>query len=80
MDISLEDLLSPGERRLRALGDGGNGVRTPMAYGNDETPLVATFPEEPPSHWGVVLTDRSRSDAYRRFVEGARRRNQQRGA
>lgn len=72
--ISLDDLLSPGERRAAA-GDRFADV----AYGNDTTPLIALAGEPSPSHAGKVMTDRSRSTAYAQFVERARQRNQQRG-
>lgn len=39
------------------------GFRT----GDDSAPLMNKVPEAPPSHWGKVTTDRTKSTAYLRF-------------
>jgi len=50
----------------------------PLAYGNDEPPLMAKVPEPPPSHWGK-LTSRSRTSSvsYLLFLENHKRKEAQ---
>jgi hypothetical protein len=48
-----------------------------FSYGNDSPPWMNAVPEPPPSHWGKVMTDRTNSDAYAKFVAGARKKNQE---
>lgn len=46
-----------------------------LRYGNDEAPWMTFVPEQPPSHWGKILTDRTESAAYRRFRERAKKQH-----
>ncbi len=76
-EISLEDLVSDGGRWRD--GGGSQRSRPLLACGNDSTPLVSLVPDAPPSHWGVVLTDRRKSDAYEKFRRSARDRHKKKG-
>jgi hypothetical protein len=49
-----------------------------FSYGNDSTPLMNFAPEAPPSHWGVVMTDRKASEAYTKFLSKAKEKNDER--
>lgn len=40
--------------------------------GDDSSPLMNKVPEAPPSHWGVLTTDRMESPAYLRFFFGVK--------
>jgi len=46
-----------------------------LRYGNDEPPLMSRVPEPAPSHWGKCLTDRTRSEAYTKFLLRARKQH-----
>lgn len=48
-----------------------------FAYGNDDPPLMNHVPEPPPSHWGKLTTDRKHSEAYTKFVLGAKKKNEE---
>jgi hypothetical protein len=54
-----------------------NQIDALLAYGNDESPWMNSVPEAPPSHWGKVMTDRSRSEAYAKFLLSAKKKNEE---
>jgi hypothetical protein len=43
--------------------------------GDDSSPLMNKVPEPPPSHWGKLTTDRSKSPEYLRFFFGVKTTN-----